>query len=158
MSTELWLMRMIAWWNWMFTSEYSSSLACSRPSSKVANMARKSAISSSLARLVISRAAMLSSAARDRADEPFALELGHGLAHRGAADAEVLRELALIEPHVTRLVVDVERYDHVAQRRIGAVGEGRRVVERGDGDAGGRCAHVAAGGTHAEPNTDWRSG
>ena len=70
---------------------------------------------------MISRAAMLSSAAqaviisitsrlglahhidaaaRHRAHEALALELRHRLAHRRAADAEVLRELALVEPDV----------------------------------------------------------
>ena len=48
----------------MLTSEYSSSLACSVPFSKVANIARRVAISSSLAVCVMSRAAMLSSAAQ----------------------------------------------------------------------------------------------
>ena len=72
---------------------------------------------------MISRAAMLSSAAqaviisitsllglahhidaaaRHRAHEAFALELRHRLAHRRAADAEILRELALVEPDVLR--------------------------------------------------------
>ena len=48
----------------MLTSEYSSSLACSLSPSKVANMRRRPAMSASLARSVISRAAMLSRAAQ----------------------------------------------------------------------------------------------
>ena len=57
-------MRMMVWWNSMFTSEYSSSLACSSPFSNLVNMVRSEAISSALAFSVISRAAMLSSAAQ----------------------------------------------------------------------------------------------
>src|SRR5262249_52665323 len=106
--------------------------------------------------LALGLAHHVNAAARDRPHETLALELRHRFAYRGTADPEILGELALIQPHVTRLVVDVEGHDHAAQRRVGAVGEGRGVVERGDGDAGGRGAHPAAGGTHAEPNTDWR--
>src|SRR5260370_695849 len=58
------IIAMMAWWNWMLTSEYSSSLAWSWPFSKVVNMACSLAISSSAALSVISRAAMLSSAAQ----------------------------------------------------------------------------------------------
>ena len=54
----------MVWWNSMLTSEYSSRCARSLPFSKVANMRRSPAISSSLAVCVISRAAMLSSAAQ----------------------------------------------------------------------------------------------
>ena len=63
-STPLRLMRMMVWWNSMFTSEYSSSRACSSPSSKVVNILRSVAISSDLAFVVMRRAAMLSSAAQ----------------------------------------------------------------------------------------------
>src|SRR4029079_2644175 len=38
-------------------------------------------------------------AARHRAHKTFAFELRHRLAHRGATDAEVLRQTALVEPH-----------------------------------------------------------
>ena len=54
----------MVWWNSMLTSEYSSRWARTLPFSKVANMRRRPAISSSLAVCVISRAAMLSSAAQ----------------------------------------------------------------------------------------------
>src|SRR5262249_60611153 len=129
-----WLMtmRMMVWWNSMSTAEYSSSLACSVPFSKVANIARGVAISSRLAFCVIRRAAMLSSAAqavneldhfllglahhvdaaaRHRAHEPFALELRHRFAHRRAADAGVLGELPLVQPHFGRLVIRIGRHD-----------------------------------------------
>jgi hypothetical protein len=55
---------MMVWWNSMLTSEYSSRCARTAPFSKVANMRRSEAISSSLGVSVISRAAMLSSAAQ----------------------------------------------------------------------------------------------
>ena len=64
MRAPLRLMRMMVWWNSMFTSEYSSSLACSFPFSNFANIVRSEAISSALAFSVMSRAAMLSSAAQ----------------------------------------------------------------------------------------------
>ena len=48
----------------MFTSEYSSRCARAWPFSKVANILRSVAISSVVALVVISRAAMLSSAAQ----------------------------------------------------------------------------------------------
>ena len=55
---------MMVWWNSILTSEYSSRWARSLPFSKVANIWRRPAISSSLAFSVIRRAAMLSSAAQ----------------------------------------------------------------------------------------------
>ena len=48
----------------MFTSEYSSSRACSSPFSNLVNIVRSEAMSSSPALSVIRRAAMLSSAAQ----------------------------------------------------------------------------------------------
>jgi len=63
-------------------------------------------------------------AARDRADEALALELGHGLADGGAGDAEILRELSLIEADVGARAIDARRYDDVAQGLIGLVLEG----------------------------------
>ena len=110
---------MMVWWNSILISEYSSRCARTAPLSKVANICRSEAISSSLAFSVINRAAMLSSAAQavinsmisrlglahhidaapgHRAHEPFALQLRHRLAHRRTADAEVLRQAALVEP------------------------------------------------------------
>ena len=48
--------------------------------------------------LLLGLAHHIDAAARHRAHEALALELRHRLAHRRAADAEILRELALVEP------------------------------------------------------------
>ena len=53
--------------------------------------------------LALGLAHHIDAAARHRAHEALALELRHRLAHRRAADAEILRELALVEPDVGRL-------------------------------------------------------
>ena len=71
-------------------------------------------------------------AARHRAHEALALELRHRLAHRRAADAEVLRELALVEPDVGAAAVDVHRHDDVLQRGVGLVLEAEGGVDRLD--------------------------
>ena len=57
----------------------------------------------------------IDAAARHRAHEAFALELRHRLAHRRAADAEILRELALVEADVLAAAIDVHRHDDVLQ-------------------------------------------
>src|SRR5215510_10285718 len=67
-----------------------------------------------------------------RAHEAFALELRHRLAHRRAADAEVLSEAALVEAHLGALPVDIERDDDVLERRIGPALEARRAYHRLD--------------------------
>ena len=74
-------------------------------------------------------------AARHRAHETLALELRHGLAHRRAADAEIERQLALVEPDVGTAAIDVHRHDDVLQRRIGLALEAGRGVDRLDRDA-----------------------
>ncbi len=118
-------------------------------------MRRSEAISSSVAIWVISRAAMLSSAAqavissitsrlvlahhvdaapRLGAHEALALELRHRLAHRRAADAEIGREPPLVEPDLGAAAIDVHGGDGVLQRRVGLLLETRRAGERIDGD------------------------
>ena len=74
----------------------------------------------------------IDAAARHRAHEALALELRHGLAHRRAADAEILRQPALVEPDVGAAAVDVHRDDDVLQRRIGLVLEARWIADRID--------------------------
>src|SRR4029077_3617581 len=54
-------------------------------------------------------------------------------------------ELALVEPHVARFLVDVERQDHALEGRIGAVRERGGVFERGDRDPGLGFRGAAAG-------------
>ena len=116
---------MMVWWKLIFTSEYSSSLACSVSPSNSVNMRRSPAISASLALCVTSRAAMLSSAAQaviisitssawscvlrrcarggggtERITKLLALELGHGFANGGTGDAETCASWRSIEPDV----------------------------------------------------------
>ena len=67
----------------------------------------------------------------------LALELRHRFAHRRAADAEVLSELALVEPDVVPVAIDVHRHDGVLQRRIGLVLEARACFRA---DRPRRCA------------------
>src|SRR6185436_18975746 len=84
------------------------------------------------------------------ADETFALELRHRLAHRGAADAEVLGELALVETDVLTAAIDVHRHDDVLQRNVGLVLEAERGVDRLDGKPrrGFQLVCPAGGATH----------
>src|SRR5215467_16310976 len=63
----------------------------------------------------------IDAAPRNRTHEPLALELRHGFANRGAADAEILGEPALVEAHLALALVDVKRYDDVAQGAVGAI-------------------------------------
>ena len=119
---------MIAWWKrdvGLGIFVHVLRAVCSRSS---ANISRRAAISASVARSVASRAAMLSSAAQTviisrisrlvlrttktprrgtDAHEALLLEQRHRLADRRAADAEILRQLALVEPDVARVAVDV---------------------------------------------------
>src|SRR5262249_614240 len=95
--------------------------------------------------LLLGLAHDVDAAARHRAHEPLAFELRHRLAHRRAADAEIARELAVVEPHLDRLLVDVERQDHALERRIGAVREGGGVLERRNRDPGFGLRRAAAG-------------
>src|SRR6266566_3689711 len=65
----------------------------------------------------------------NRAHETFALELGHGFAHRRAADAEIRCEPALVEPDVGPAAIDVHRHDRVFERRVGAAFEAVRAAD-----------------------------
>src|SRR5262249_6177938 len=68
-------------------------------------------------------------APRNRAHETFALELGHGFAHRRTADAELRSEPPLVEPDVGAAAVDVHGHDRVFERGVGA---GLEAVRAGD--------------------------
>src|SRR5262249_24108628 len=70
------------------------------------------------------------SPAGHRAHKALALELGHGLPHRRAADAELLSELALVEPDVVAVAIDVHRNDRVLEGCIGFLLEARRDIDR----------------------------
>ncbi len=147
-------MRMMVWWKPILISEYSSRCARTAPFSKVANMLRSDAMSSSLALSVIKPrrhafqrrpggdqldhlapglAHHIDAAPRHRAHETLALELRHGLAHRRPADAELMRQAALVEPDLGTAPVNVHRGDGVLERGIGLALETRRVGERIDG-------------------------
>src|SRR6185312_3773321 len=92
-------------------------------------------------------------AARHRTHETLALELRHRLAHRGAADAELLRELALVEPDVIAAAIDVHRHDDVLQRLVGLVLEAERGVDRLDRKAGIVRIHGFGMRNHATQGT-----
>src|ERR1035437_5093183 len=79
--------------------------------------------------LALGLAHYIDTAARHRAHEAFAFELRHRLAHRRATDAEVVRQLALVEADVVAAAVDVHRYDGVLQGGVGLVLEARGVVD-----------------------------
>ena len=72
----------------------------------------------------------IDAAARHRTHEALALELGHGLAHWRAANAELLSELPLVEPDVIAVAIDVHRDDRVLEGCIGFLLETRRDVDR----------------------------
>ena len=83
--------------------------------------------------LALGLAHHVDAAPRHRAHETLALELRHGLAHRRAADAELVRQPALVEPDLGAAAIDVHRGDGVLQRRIGLALEACRTGERIDG-------------------------
>src|SRR6185437_962171 len=56
--------------------------------------------------------------------------LRHRLTHRRAADAEILRQLALVEPDLVTAMVDVHRHDGVLQRGVGLLLETRAGIDR----------------------------
>src|SRR3546814_773895 len=62
-------------------------------------------------------------AARDGAHEALELEDGQGFADRCAADAEVFRELALVETDLAHLVVDVHFGDRLLDGVVGQVAQ-----------------------------------
>ena len=148
---------MIAWWNSILISEYSSRCARTSPFSNVANIRRSAAISSSLAfsrdqprrhaferrpggdqldHLAPGLAHDIDAAARHRAHEALALELRHRLAHRRAADAEILRQAALVEPDLGAAAIDVHGGDGVLERGIGLALEICRARQRIDEPVG----------------------
>ena len=81
----------------------------------------------------------IDAAAGHRTHEAFALELHHRFAHRRARDAEILRELALVEPDVGARAIDIRRDNEVAQGGVRLVLERLPTVDRGDHQA--RFAH-----------------
>ena len=172
-STALWLSRMMVWWNSILTSEYSSRCARSLPFSNVANIRRRPAISAiarvlrdqprrhalkrrpggdHLDHLALGLAHHIDAAARHRAHEAFALELRHRLTHRRAADAEVVRQLALVKADVVAAAIDVHRHDGVLQRGVGLVLEARGDVDGGQRRL--RCRRRANRGGRARTQTD----
>src|SRR5215813_973249 len=110
--------------------------------------------------LALGLAHYVDAAARHRPHEAFALKLRHRLAHRCAADAEVLRQPALVEPHFGALAIDVERDDHVLERRIGPILEACRAHDRFDRDrratqlVGGLGAMRTVARTHGREYSD----
>src|SRR5262249_22004434 len=68
----------------------------------------------------------------NRAHETFALELGHGFAHRRAADDEIGGEPRLVEPDVGPAAIDVHGRDRVFERGIGAALEAVGAADRLD--------------------------
>ena len=108
---------------------------------------------------------MPSSAAQagHRTDETLAFELRHRLSHGRPTDAEVLRQLALVEPDFIPIAVDVHRDDRVLQRRVGLLLEADagldRLERRMRADAapyrGGSTRRDAAGGSISAAAHDW---
>jgi len=61
--------------------------------------------------LALGLAHHINAAARHRPHKAFAFELRHRLTHWRSADAEIARELALVEPDVGAAAVDIHRHD-----------------------------------------------
>src|SRR5262249_20662081 len=57
-------------------------------------------------------------------------ELRHGLAHRRAADAQLLGQAAFVEPDFVATAIDVHADDDGFQRGIGFVFEAERSIDR----------------------------
>ncbi len=74
----------------------------------------------------------IDAAPRHRPHETLAFELRHRLAHRRARDAEILRQLALVQPQVGPRTIDVGGHYDVAQSHVGLVLERLPTVDRGD--------------------------
>src|SRR5664279_4986930 len=114
--------------------------------------------------LALGLAHHIDTATRHRAHEAFAFELRHRLAHRRAADAEVVRQLALVEADVVAAAVDVHRHDGVLQGGVGLVleawgvvdGPKRRLRRRRRANLGGRArTQTDATGQPALATHDW---
>src|SRR5262249_45012853 len=101
--------------------------------------------------LALGLAHHVDAAARHRPHEAFALKLRHRLTYWCAADSEVLRQPALVEPHFGTLAIDVERDDHVLERGIGPILEACWADDRFDRDrrATQRVGGLGAVGTVA---------
>ena len=91
----------------------------------------------------------IDAAARHRADKAFALELRHRLAHRRAADTEILRQAALVEPDLGAAAIDIHRSDRALERDVRLALKICRAGQRVDGwlrpgRAGGTAVRVIA--------------
>ena len=71
-------------------------------------------------------------AARDDPDEALLVELRQRLAQRRAADAEALRQIALVEPQLGLVGVDVHVHDGGLERIVGARLQAQAFADRGD--------------------------
>ena len=139
---------MIAWWNAMFASEYSSRCsagvvvaelvedAAQAGDVLVGRVQRRQARRHALERrphldhlddLLLGLAHDEDAAPRLGAQEAFLLEQRDRLADRRARHAELLRQLLLVEADLVRGRVDVGFGDHLLQRRV-------RLVAQADGD------------------------
>jgi len=66
------------------------------------------------------------------------------IANRSATDTEIAREPALVEPDLAGPIINVEGKNDVLERRIGAVREGRCILQRRNGNPRGHCRGWAA--------------
>ena len=71
-------------------------------------------------------------AAGDDPDQAFLVELRQRLAQRRAADAEALRQIALVEPQLGVVGVDVHVHDGGLERLVGARLEAQALADRSD--------------------------
>src|SRR6185437_13568353 len=83
-----------------------------------------------LDRFMLRLAHDVDAAARHRAHKALALELRHGFAHRRSADAEILRQLALIEPDLIAAAIDIHRHNGVLQGGVSLLLEAFGGVDR----------------------------
>src|SRR6516165_2833992 len=86
----------------------------------------------------------VNAAARNGADEPLALKLRHGFAHRGAAYTEIGREAPLVEADIRAVAIDIHCHDRVFERGVGAALETFRSCDRLDARRHDRPARVRA--------------
>src|SRR5262249_24683772 len=91
-------------------------------------------------------------AAGNRAHKTFALELRHGFAHGGAADAGIPNESPPLEPDVGPAAIHIHRGDRVFEGRVAAALEALRAGDgldarryRGARGVGRRCDSDAGG-------------
>ncbi len=143
--------RMIAWWNLMLAAEYSSRCASGEASwnssksgrrprdLRVRRAHRDEAGGEAFERrphldhrddLFPRLAHHEDAATRQGAHEPLLLQQRHRLADRRARDAEIVRELALVEADLARMGIDVEAGDRLLERMIGLRAKARLRVDR----------------------------